>query len=198
MSRIISEKSRFIAVIDQDEYPENPRQWQDCVGTMVYHSSHYLLGDVDIAPDEFELPDNCVCLPVYAMIHGGYIGLSAGNNPFSAMDPQGWDSGQCGIIYADRTRARDVFGLANDHDIVRALRNEVVEFSAYLSGNVYLVSVYKVPEDADPETVELDECELVDSCGGFYGYDNAEEFAEGELAGWEKSEPLWLDLPMTA
>lgn len=195
MDRLISENDRFIAVIEYDDYPVNPREEYDQVGTIVYHSRQYCLGDEDIAPEDFVLPDNCVALPVYAMIHGD-VYLSAGSNPYSALDPQGWDSGQSGVIYADRTRAREVFGLTTDAQIEHALVSEVREFSAYLNGDVYLATIYRVPDDADPNAVELAECEELDSCGGFYGYDAAREFAESELAGYEKSEPLWLDLPL--
>ena len=162
MSYVIEEiqyKSHTIR-IEPDEDAESPREW-DNVGTILYTSTRYTLGDKQVDRDEIRAiandPDNIV-LPVYVYIHSG-IQLSTG--PFSCP----WDSGQCGIIYCTKARAVKEWG--KDYRIERVnevLKGEIETFNQYLSGEVV------------GYTVDGPLCE--DSCGGFYpdekgGYDYA-------------------------
>lgn len=152
--------------IKPDENAESPRGgFFDNVGTILYTSTRYTLGDKQVDRDEITAiandPDNIV-LPVYAYIHSG-IRLSTG--PFSCP----WDSGQCGIIYCTKARAVKEWGkkLCTQTVIEKAkryLEGEIETFNQYLSGEVV------------GYTVEGPLCE--DSCWGFYpdekgGYDYA-------------------------
>lgn len=99
-----------------------------------------------------------VIVPIYAYVHSGTM-LST--QPFS--DP--WDSGCAGMIYVNRYDAMQYFGLPKTHrmtsglhdKIVAALKAEVEELSAYISGNVYCVTVRNCYGDVE------------ESIGGFYG-----------------------------
>jgi len=136
--------------IEPDEDAENPREW-DNLGTILYTSTGYTLGDKQLSADEIREishdPDNIV-LPVYAYIHSG-IRLSI--SPFFCP----WDSGQCGIIYCTKARAIKEWGQNfNAEHVKEVLNGEIETFNSYLSGDVagYVIS--------GPL------CE--DSCWGFY------------------------------
>lgn len=147
--------------IEPDEDAENPRKEFDNVGTILYTSARYTLGDKQVDRDEITAiandPDNIV-LPVYAYIHSG-IRLSTG--PFSCP----WDSGQCGIIYCTKARAVKEWGAETAiEDAKRYLEGEIETFNSYLSGNVVGYTITGPLGD--------------DSCWGFYpdekgGYEDA-------------------------
>lgn len=179
--RIISSNGRFFAEILLDEYPENPRDMYDHDTTIVYSSSRYCLGDENIAPEDFVMPANVYAFPVYAYVHSG-VALSL-SRAVTALDPQGWDSGQSGWIYMPRDKAQ------SEEDAFVWCSNQIAEFEAYLNGAVYGYTIYRVPEDADPDVVEIDACEELDSCWGYYGYDWLESEVRGLLADYEK-EPI--------
>ena len=78
-------------------------------------------------------------------------------SPFSC----GWDSGQVGYIYMTKERAKEE-GLK---DPFKTLEHEVKEYDHYIVGNCY------------GYTIEDEDGDFLDSCGGFLGY---EDFAEEE------------------
>lgn len=153
--------------IMQDQYAENPRKMFDHLGKIVYHSNRYVLGDEDISPDDFEMPESAVYLPVYAMIHGS-VSLS------TADYADRWDSGISGYIYATPDSIRKFYGdnIPSENEIKAALRSEIEEFSAYLSGECY---GYRILDKRTGEEL--------DSCWGFYGYDYCWEYATGAAQG---------------
>lgn len=177
------------AVIKRDNYPCNPREW-DNLGTMVcwhrrynlgdphnYHSPEYFFEDlleqvVDLNNEEFwefadALDENIRerILAAHYLILPVYMyehsGIALSTRPFSCR----WDSGQVGYIYVSYEDIAREYGEVNDETIARArrvLEAEVEEYSSYLAGNVYCVLVYEYyPED--------DFYELIDSVGGFIG-----------------------------
>jgi len=95
-----------------DEYPENPREW-DNLGTMVCGHKRYLLGDKEAKniqlynnweewlQGEILKPNGgrsaVVFLPVYMYNHSG---ITISTHPFSCP----WDSGQLGWIYCTKKR----------------------------------------------------------------------------------------------
>lgn len=184
--RIISSNGRFFAEILLDEYPENPRDMYDHDTTIVYSSSRYCLGDENIAPEDFVMPDNVYAFPVYAYVHSG-VELSLSRD-VTALDPQGWDSGQSGWMYISKDKA------ASEAEAFELCAGELNEFEAYLNGDVYGYRLYAVPDDADPDTVEVDECRELDSCWGYYGYHWAEKEVERLLDEYEANEPYQLSL----
>jgi len=150
-----------------DECPESPRDW-DNLGTILYHSRHYVLGDRDASAEEMQDimndPDN-IWLPVYAYIHSGVLLNTTG---FHCP----WDSGQSGIIYIEKSKAFEEFGWkkltkARRRKLETRLAQEIETFSQYCEGAIYGYVV----EDGQGETV--------DSCWGFYGHTSA--ITEAEL-----------------
>ncbi len=149
--------------IVQDPDPQNPRTEYENVGTILYTSHRYLLGDKRVTADEIDAiahDDNMIVMPVYAYIHGD-VRLST--RPFG--DP--WDSGQCGIIYMTKEAAKE---WPDEEAAKAALKSEVETFGAYLAGEVF------------GWAVKDDRGETVDSCYGYYGREDAEQDAKQSLA----------------
>lgn len=155
--------------IVQDFDPINPRE-HDCLGTILYISSRYCLGDKRVSSEELEEIMNSsenIVLPVYAYIHSG---ISLNTSGFSCS----WDSGQSGCIYVSKTKAREYFGVKRItarvlNKIIEALKSEVDEFNKFINGEVY---GYILRDDDGGE---------IDSCFGFIGEDVAKEEAEAAL-----------------
>ena len=138
-----------------DEYSESPRNW-DNVGKMICFHKNYDLGD----KHDFNSPDdlmeflkdndkNLVYLPIYAYEHGG---ITINTAPFSCR----WDSGQVGVIYADKNKLKE-YGYKTDDEIEGVLNNEVKTFDYYLRNECYGFTLYD------------DEGEVLESVGGFLG-----------------------------
>lgn len=154
--------------ITQDEFTANPREDFDNFGTMVCWHRRYSLGDdqPSATPTEYEniLPKGSVVLPLYLYDHSG---ITMKTTPFSCP----WDSGQVGFIYVTPEKIREEYSVKRiTKKIIEkckaVLVSEVATYDSYISGEVYLV-------------VEKDENgEVVDSCGGYYGYDVAKEEAK--------------------
>ena len=161
--------------IVQDD-PINPREW-DNVGTMLYTSSKYVLGDKRVDSEEIDKiqnDHNMIWLPVYAYIHGG---ISLNTVGFSCM----FDSGQCGIIYVSRPKARDWWGKERlsaqcVEKVKLALLTEIETFSQYLQGDVW------------GYIIEDEHGKHVDSCWGFYGSKEAENAAKDAIKSLSTSE----------
>jgi hypothetical protein len=163
----------FKIEIHHDSDPESPREW-DNLGTIIYSSNRYTLGDVncniddhlyglctDIHPDfpeeQFEehgwkiLEKYYHIIPVYAYIHSG-VTISTGS--FSCP----WDSGQSGFIYCLKETMRKEIGNYSEERGDEALRQEIKTYDDYLTGQVY---GYVITNEEDDDEV--------DSCWGFFG-----------------------------
>lgn len=109
-----------------------------------------------------------VVLPLGLIDHSGismYVG--GGAHP---MDPGGWDSGIVGFIF-DTAKTREQIGTPVD-SIEKVLRQEVELYDQYLTGQVYSY------------TVEDEEENTVDSCGGFLGSLNYVRQSARDAAGY--------------
>lgn len=163
-------------IIEQDQYPCNPREEFDHLGTMVCWHSRYILGDETETIDaglrermDALREEAFVFLPLYLYDHSG---ITISTTPFSCP----WDSGQVGVIYVSRERALEEYGAlldGNREAAIACLIGEVEEYDQYLTGDVWTVRV----EDAETgETVE-------GPVGGFFGHGHAEDEGNGMLAG---------------
>ena len=155
--------------VRQDDMAESPREWCN-LGTMVYWHRNYVLGDVD-GNRQYESPEaflkemeeeNAILLPLYLYDHSG-ITMSTG--PFSCP----WDSGQVGWIYVRLDTVRAEYGWKRitkerREKIEGYLRGEVETFDKFIRGDVYGFAITR--EDEDGEEVDID------SCWGFFGYDD--------------------------
>lgn len=159
-----------------DQNAESPRTSFDQMGTIVYNSLRYTLGDEHLSVEEINAilkDESMIALPVYAYIHGSVVLNTTG---FSCP----WDSGQCGAIYISKAKAlqdwkRKKMSPKLLQIILNGLRGEVEEFSSYLSGEVY---GYQIVDDDGKE---------IDSCWGFYGYKWAEEAGQEALDAIKKA-----------
>ena len=176
----------------QDSDAESPRDW-DNLGTMVYWHRNYILGDVD-GNREYESVESfleeigdAIVLPLYIYDHSG---ITMNTTGFSCP----WDSGQVGFIYVTLEDIRKEYGWKRitkerRERIEGYLRNEVNTFDMYLRGEVYGFNI--VREDEDGEEVDID------SCWGFYGYDDpymTEDVIKGAIQYDIENTPAQLEL----
>lgn len=179
-----------------DTDPQDPRKEYDHLATMVCFHGRYNLGDdhgysdpltflnsiiQELMPDRDDydtvgeaeqalqyLP--IFALPLYLYDHSG-IKMSV--EPFSCP----WDSGRVGMIYVTASKAKSECPPKEGephhkwHErIVGYLKNEVKEYDAYLTGQVFHYEV-------------LDENgESIDSCSGFYSVEDAVNMAKENLS----------------
>jgi hypothetical protein len=151
-----------------DDTPDNPRTWDDLSVMACWHR-RYRLGDAHDFCDPRAFAQavhagNAVILPLYLMDHSG-LTLSTDPAAFRACDPQGWDWGQVGYVYALHADIRMAYGVQR---ITRRIRDEVSDhlratvqvYTKYLRGDVYGFLL------TDRTTGDV-----IDSCWGFYGAD---------------------------
>ena len=156
---------KYTIHIVPDVDPVNPREW-DNLGTMLYTSTRYTLGDRRVSVDEIEAVmrrKDVFWLPVYAYIHGSTLLNTTG---FSCR----WDSGQCGIIYAEKPKIRKAFKVRSNAQAEllakKCFEAEVGEYSKYCNGE--FCGYHIVDETGD----------VVDACYGFSSEKDAREAAE--------------------
>lgn len=157
-----------------DDLDFSPRE-NDNLGIMVCAKhSHYSLGDVQV--DNFEdylesmdltPKDIPVMLELWLYDHSG-LSMSCSN--FDGYDPQRFDSGQIGVIYAEKSRIKEYLQVKRITKktlkrVENILKAEIWEYDQYLRGNVYYYVHSKVVTcDQGHEHKEA-----IDSCGGFIG-----------------------------
>ena len=153
-------KGLTIKIYRDDDNPSPRKDW-DNFGKMVCAHRRYNLGDEDMEPEDIlaitERKD-VLYLPLYLSDHSGLSMNTGGLN-------DRWDSGQVGIIYADKKMIFKEYGRSNFTKVLKAkvyalLEAEVKTYNMYLTGEVYGYEI----EDPDGE-------EDGDSCWGFYGFD---------------------------
>lgn len=152
--------------IHQDQDPTSPRE-NDNLGTMACFHKRYSLGDEDhgfSGPEDLQTKlkeKGCVFLPIYMMDHSG-LTLSTNKGTFQACDPQGWDWGQLGFIFADAEKIRKEYNVKRISPSIRekvlsCLQSEVNEYNQYIQGDIYGF------------VIENESGEHLDSCWGYYG-----------------------------
>lgn len=163
-----SQVGALSVTIEYDPDPPNPRVDYDNLGTILYCSDRYTLGDKKVDPEEIRAVtrSDALWLPVYAYIHSG-IRLSTG--AFGCK----WDSGQSGIIYVERARVLEEYSVRRVSPKTRktalgVLEAEIETFSDFLEGQVYGYVI----KDEDGEELE--------SCWGIYGLDYCRDEAKSE------------------
>ena len=173
---------RITAVLTYDEDCQGPGDFM--LGKIYYvKGSRYRLGTVAVDRDSLRdiqesiASGELVGLPVYAYIHGS---TQLSTTPFSCP----FDSGPAGFIACSREDAKGWFGKDVPEDrVLEVLRSEVEEFSKFLQGDVYNITI--LVDGKEEETV-----------GGFYGFDYAVEeakvLAEGFVQHLEKTVKVFL------
>jgi hypothetical protein len=203
-----------------DHDPISPREW-DNLGTMVCFGNYGYLGDVNGQKEYYNDRDRLwhelsglydeehtdyltdgqiervrkvafekhIILPLYIYDHSG---ITMNTSGFSCP----WDSGQVGYIYISLEKVREEYGCKRVSKKMREriagyLRNEVKTFDQFITGDVYGYDITR--EDEDGEEVD------VDSCWGFYGYDDpymTEEVIKGAIRYDIENTPAQLELSL--
>ena len=119
------------------------------------------------------LEKHYIILPLFVYEHGG---ITMNTSGFSCP----WDSGQVGFIYVSVAEAKKEYGWnrltsKRRKQIESYLRQEVETYDKYLTGDVWGYVIYE--EEDDP----------IESCWGFYGYDECEREAI-EMLKWAEKE----------
>ncbi|MBY0379691.1 MAG: hypothetical protein K2P99_04755 [Burkholderiales bacterium] len=158
-----------------DDFPIHPRENSENLGQIYALHKRYQFSEIKLDnsqcnswQDEYSLIrkelDIALILPLYLYDHSG---LAISLTPFSCR----WDSGQLGYIFVTKKRLREFF------DCRRISRNylekarksldlEVAEYNLYLQHEVYNVAVLDNTK------------QILDSCFGIYGYQNAQAIGE--------------------
>jgi len=191
--------------LHRDENPWNPREEQDNLGTMVYRSDRYALGDVQFGevPKEYPWPvpgpdthtadeweewaekQGLIYLRTYVYIHG-VVAMSTRSFHGRAQHAE-WDSGHAGWIFVSKARVREWRGWKlitkkRQEQIRESLAAEVQEYNDFCQGNV-CGFIIKGPDG------DLDDMD--DSCWGFFGDDGqkyALEEAQATIDFWIRAE----------
>lgn len=172
------EGTGLVAYITPDEWvPDSPRDW-DNVGSMCLFHGRYdfpnELGAEPRTPTKEELEGWGVLWigTVYLLDHSGItVRLGSGGNPFSGVDPGGWDSGAVGFIAITKDRWDAIMGEPFTEERAREVaEGEVKNYAMYLEGDVWVAGVRNAED------------EVLDSVAGCYGYSFAEQEAEAMLA----------------
>jgi hypothetical protein len=156
--------------IEQDECYDSPRSW-DNLGTCIFRGTHSALGDdhtLDFSScrgwkDEEavirrEYGKDCVIIPVYAYIHSG---MTIKTTPFNDF----WDSGRLGSIVVSREKIR------KDYNVSRVTENVLNTAIACLEGEIKTLDQF-ITGDIWSYTITDPDGQEVDSCGGYYGYND--------------------------
>lgn len=182
MNEALKEKQvgKYTVKVYFDNLAENPRTLYDNLSTMICFHRRYDLGDkhnmdIDEAQEFFKRKD-IIALPLFLYEHSG---ITISTSAFSCQ----WDSGQVGFIYVEKEKIREEWKVKRIskklHDrIVEIMQAEISEYDDYLTGQVFYY------------TVENENGEHIDSCGGYYG--NTEDpLADGvSIAKWHIQEDI--------
>lgn len=165
------------------------------LGIMVCFHKRYNLGDAHTwnhsafdGWDEFrkQLEKTfkiAVILPLYLYDHSG---ITMNTTGFSCR----WDSGQVGFIYATKETVRETFCKKRiskklAERVKTDLINEVDEYNTYLNGDGFRFEIWKLKNGEDHE--------LIDSCGGYFKYDDCLTDAEDSVP--PQPEDTQLEIP---
>lgn len=146
--------SGFKIEVHYDSDPENPRKAWDNAGTVaLWDGSRYCFADEKLSRDELQEigeDEGNLWLPIYIYDHSG---ITIKTTAFSCE----WDSGQIGLIYMSKEKAKHEWPDATDEQIYEYLKGEVEVLDQYLTNEVYGYRIF----DQQGEEVA--------SCWGFYG-----------------------------
>jgi hypothetical protein len=152
-----------------DTDTESPREW-DNLGTFQVYHRRYRSPDPIVRTTPYIDPKTEIGLKVWGYDHGGIIYATGDTNPFHCP----WDSGFAGIIYAPKEHIYRWFGVKRitkkiRQQVLDTLKSEVEVYNQWITGEVYGFTIYD------------DEDNVIDSCGGFYGREHAEQEAQEYL-----------------
>jgi len=163
--------------IERDDSNDlSPREW-DNLGTMACFHRRYNLGDNhDLSIEEVKAindSDKYISLPLFLYDHSGITMNTVG---FHCP----WDSGQVGIIFISKEDIRREYNVKRISKKLKArvskyLEGEVSTYDQYLTGDVWYYSIEEKTVYTSEEGDTLDQWDVIDSCGGFFGEEYAKE-----------------------
>jgi len=177
--------------IEQDEYPESPREWDNLTTLICFHNRYDLGDDHDYNSEDYqsweELEQAIVenenplhISPLFLYDHSGlYLKIGDWHNSGLAQGHAHFDSGQVGFVIVTQESV-DKLGTPLEF-VPGQAKGEVETYAAYLSGNVYGFVI----------TEECSECEqekIIDSCYGFYDYNECEKEAKRQIEYYQEKE----------
>lgn len=188
----VAEKNGFKALVGQDEGAQNPREWSN-LGIMVCQHRRYTLGDEQkkntydgVSTIAWNSLENylkkergaIIVLPLYLYEHSG-LRIKVGS--FDGLLSQGhaeFDSMQVGVIYATKEAILKEYSVKRIspsllEKVKKLLIDEVETYDQFLSGDVFFF-VIKQEKECNLGAVHE---EIVESCGGFYGFEEAKNEA---------------------
>ena len=157
----------------RDQEPPDPRE-NDNLGTICCAHKRYLLGDEQIASDQYsslgefairKFGADGIFMPVYLMDHSG---LSISTTDFGCQ----WDSGVVGVIGVSKEKILKEYGedRPSDEQIKEYLKGEIKEYDKYIQGEGYGFTLREKNPDCSHCNRE-GEWDEVHSGGGFLGDD---------------------------
>ena len=177
--------NRYYFKIHEDENPENPRLFQDCLTKMVCFHRRYIIGDNhnyrtsdygswSEVEKAIKKNEKVVLIePLYMYDHSG---ITVSTKPFSCH----WDSGQIGFIYITREQVNSLMGYKvitskRKEQLIKLLLEELEEYDAYLCGNCYYY-----------EIIDSENSEVVETLFGFYSEKHCESEAKATTKSYNK------------
>ncbi len=189
--------NKLTVSIVHDSAPDSPREW-DHLGIIAGFHRRYNIGDSDpgvlldgekISSDDYDGWDEmeadlrrrgALCIKsLYLYDHSG---TSISTRSFAGRAQHAsWDSGRVGFTFTTRKRMGEFLGKTRltsktrEH-VENLLEAGVKEYDDYMTGEVYTY------------LIEDGEGNVLDTCGGYYGFDVVKEEAASELAWFVKNE----------
>lgn len=170
-----------------DEYPDNPRAW-DNLGHIINFHDRYNLGDENTTKNKFEdlinqtteadelwkTVDKWEDVETYLRTERGAVNIlplmvyeHSGITMYVGTNGDRWDSSRIGYIYTTEERIQK-WGVALA-DVDTVLREEVNIMDSYLRGDIYEYQIVKYVSCNHGDTHR----EVLDSCGGYLSIEQA-------------------------
>jgi hypothetical protein len=144
-----------------DQFTDNPREWDNETHFVMFHRRYGLQNEIGIDHNDYSSwsemqealeKDYKWVYPVFMYDHSG---LAFSINSFDCP----FDSGQVGFIVSNEGTPQEAYNRAT---------SELQTYSQWINGEVFGVSVFE-------------DTEMLDVCGGYYGYDHETSGLKDEL-----------------
>jgi hypothetical protein len=179
-NQIYIKMKKYNIKIERDENAWNPREDDNFTTMVCFHKrydlgdKHHVDGDAYSSWEEMEEAikaehEVMIMKPLYMYEHSG---ITISTSPFSCS----WDSGRLGLVYITKPSLMKLCGRTDftEEELSAMLESEVKTYDMYVQGEVYSYSIYEVTTCSLGHEHE----ELLDSCGGYYGEEEAREEAD--------------------
>ena len=147
-----------------DQFADNPREWDNSTKFVMFHNRYKLPNETDIDHNDYSSWSEMQEALHKEYKHGWAVfmydhsGLAFSINAFNCK----WDSGQVGFIVSNEGTPEEAYKWAT---------SELETYSQWINGEVFGVSVFE-------------DTEMLDVCGGYYGYDHETSGLKDELGSY--------------